>query len=162
MNLVKTTHKDHWQWAKSAGRSNYALGPMEFNVQDLNGNKMINEYVREHKIGTGSYGKVVLHRNIKDGKQYAMKYIPKTGLHTNSPLSPAIVCLVSCGLEPSCLLFQGPQGALLPIPLGLVVTSCLDMDHSSAVTTRNRCKESSAGHLGVLQAVGCSTGCNVL
>lgn len=28
-------------------------------VQDENGNKMINEYVREYKIGSGSYGKVV-------------------------------------------------------------------------------------------------------
>lgn len=27
--------------------------------QDENGNKMINEYVREFKIGSGSYGKVV-------------------------------------------------------------------------------------------------------
>jgi hypothetical protein len=28
-------------------------------IQDINGNKMINQYVRERKIGTGSYGKVV-------------------------------------------------------------------------------------------------------
>jgi nickel-dependent lactate racemase len=28
-------------------------------IQDAHGNKMINEYVRERKIGTGSYGKVV-------------------------------------------------------------------------------------------------------
>jgi hypothetical protein len=27
--------------------------------QDENGNKMVNEYVREYKIGAGSYGKVV-------------------------------------------------------------------------------------------------------
>lgn len=27
--------------------------------QDENGNKMVNEYVREYKIGSGSYGKVV-------------------------------------------------------------------------------------------------------
>lgn len=27
--------------------------------QDEKGNKMINEYVREYKIGSGSYGKVV-------------------------------------------------------------------------------------------------------
>lgn len=27
--------------------------------QDDDGNKTINEYVREHKIGSGSYGKVV-------------------------------------------------------------------------------------------------------
>lgn len=28
--------------------------------QDENGNKMVNEYVRECKIGAGSYGKVVI------------------------------------------------------------------------------------------------------
>ena len=27
--------------------------------QDENGNKRVNEYVREYKIGAGSYGKVV-------------------------------------------------------------------------------------------------------
>lgn len=30
-----------------------------FDFQDEDGNKMINEYVRECKIGSGSYGKVV-------------------------------------------------------------------------------------------------------
>lgn len=32
---------------------------MSSNFQDDNGNKMVNEYVRECKIGSGSYGKVV-------------------------------------------------------------------------------------------------------
>ncbi|KAI3518375.1 hypothetical protein L1887_07032 [Cichorium endivia] len=32
----------------------------EFPVKDENGNKMVNEYVRECKIGAGSYGKVVI------------------------------------------------------------------------------------------------------
>ncbi|PPD71891.1 hypothetical protein GOBAR_DD31209 [Gossypium barbadense] len=41
--------------------------------EDGNGNKMINEYVREYKIGSGSYGKVVLYRNSIDGKHYAIK-----------------------------------------------------------------------------------------
>ncbi|OAY71598.1 Serine/threonine-protein kinase GRIK2 [Ananas comosus] len=41
--------------------------------KDENGNKMINEYVRQYKIGSGSYGKVVLYRNTKDGKLYAIK-----------------------------------------------------------------------------------------
>jgi len=45
--------------------------------EDMNGNKMINEYIREHKLGAGSYGKVVLHRNIKDGKLYALKVFHK-------------------------------------------------------------------------------------
>ncbi|KAH9307810.1 hypothetical protein KI387_035721, partial [Taxus chinensis] len=45
--------------------------------EDSNGNKMINEYVRECRIGTGSYGKVVLHRNTKDGKLYALKVLHK-------------------------------------------------------------------------------------
>lgn len=30
-----------------------------WSAQDFDGNKMINEYVRQYKIGTGSYGKVV-------------------------------------------------------------------------------------------------------
>lgn len=49
-------------------------------TEDHNGNKMINEYVRECKIGTGSYGKVVLHRNSKDGKRYAIKAFHKSRL----------------------------------------------------------------------------------
>jgi hypothetical protein len=48
--------------------------------QDSNGNKMINEYVRECKIGTGSYGKVVLHRSKKDDKLYAIKMFHKSRL----------------------------------------------------------------------------------
>lgn len=44
-------------------------------VQDENGNKMINEYVREYKIGSGSYGKVVsivliLSLYLSQGKQF--------------------------------------------------------------------------------------------
>ncbi|KAH9288471.1 hypothetical protein KI387_032588 [Taxus chinensis] len=49
-------------------------------TEDSNGNKMINEYVREGKIGTGSYGKVVLHRSTKDGKRYALKIFHKSRL----------------------------------------------------------------------------------
>lgn len=48
--------------------------------EDENGNKMVNEYVRECKIGSGSYGKVVLYRNVSDGKQYAMKVFHKSHL----------------------------------------------------------------------------------
>ncbi|KAL4320005.1 hypothetical protein GQ457_18G005110 [Hibiscus cannabinus] len=44
-----------------------------FRSEDENGNKMVNEYVRQHKIGSGSYGKVVLYQNSVDGKHYAMK-----------------------------------------------------------------------------------------
>ncbi|KAE8734791.1 Serine/threonine-protein kinase GRIK2 [Hibiscus syriacus] len=47
---------------------------------DENGNKMINEYVREYKIGSGSYGKVVLYRNNVDGKHYAIKVFHKSHL----------------------------------------------------------------------------------
>nr|XP_029117139.1 serine/threonine-protein kinase GRIK2 isoform X2 [Elaeis guineensis] len=49
-------------------------------VPDENGNKMVNEYVRECKIGSGSYGKVVLYRSIKDGRQYAIKVFHKSHL----------------------------------------------------------------------------------
>ncbi|KAK1294996.1 Serine/threonine-protein kinase GRIK2 [Acorus calamus] len=49
-------------------------------TEDENGNKMINEYVRECKIGSGSYGKVVLYRSTIDGKQYAIKVFHKSHL----------------------------------------------------------------------------------
>ncbi|XP_010535596.1 PREDICTED: serine/threonine-protein kinase GRIK2 [Tarenaya hassleriana] len=48
--------------------------------EDENGNKMINEYVRECKIGSGSYGKVVLYRSTVDGKHYAIKAFHKSHL----------------------------------------------------------------------------------
>ncbi|XP_042452439.1 serine/threonine-protein kinase GRIK2-like [Zingiber officinale] len=48
--------------------------------EDDDGNKMINEYVRQCKIGSGSYGKVVLYRSTKDGKQYAIKIFHKSHL----------------------------------------------------------------------------------
>ncbi|KAJ8768721.1 hypothetical protein K2173_023625 [Erythroxylum novogranatense] len=48
--------------------------------EDDNGNKMINEYVRESKIGVGSYGKVVLYRSSLDGKHYAIKAFHKSHL----------------------------------------------------------------------------------
>ncbi|KAG6467323.1 hypothetical protein ZIOFF_074880 [Zingiber officinale] len=50
------------------------------NPSDDDGNKMINEYVRQCKIGSGSYGKVVLYRSTKDGKQYAIKIFHKSHL----------------------------------------------------------------------------------
>ncbi|XP_011040879.1 PREDICTED: serine/threonine-protein kinase GRIK2-like isoform X2 [Populus euphratica] len=48
--------------------------------EDENGNKMVNEYVREYKIGAGSYGKVVLYRSSIDGKHYAIKAFHKSHL----------------------------------------------------------------------------------
>ncbi|AQK45081.1 serine/threonine-protein kinase GRIK1 isoform X1 [Zea mays] len=48
-----------------------------FRSEDENGNKMVNQYVHLGKIGSGSYGKVVLYRNIKDGKLYAIKVLNK-------------------------------------------------------------------------------------
>nr|AMP82898.1 rep-interacting kinase 2 [Catalpa bungei] len=48
--------------------------------EDENGNKTINEYVRVHKIGAGSYGKVVLYRSRTDGKKYAIKVFHKSHL----------------------------------------------------------------------------------
>ncbi|CAM8961529.1 unnamed protein product [Rhodiola kirilowii] len=49
-------------------------------AEDENGNKMVNEYVREDKIGAGSYGKVVLYRSRLDGKYYAIKSFHKSHL----------------------------------------------------------------------------------
>ncbi|KAE8711339.1 Serine/threonine-protein kinase GRIK1 [Hibiscus syriacus] len=48
--------------------------------EDENGNKMVNEYVRQYKIGSGSYAKVVLYQNSVDGKQYAIKAFHKSHL----------------------------------------------------------------------------------
>ncbi|PSR95183.1 Serine/threonine-protein kinase [Actinidia chinensis var. chinensis] len=48
--------------------------------EDENGNKMVNEYVRECKIGSGSYGKVVLYRSSVDEKHYAIKAFHKSHL----------------------------------------------------------------------------------
>ncbi|PNT62252.1 hypothetical protein BRADI_4g00245v3 [Brachypodium distachyon] len=45
---------------------------------DEEGNKMVNEYVHLWKIGSGSYGKVVLYRNTEDGKLYALKVLHKS------------------------------------------------------------------------------------
>nr|VDD20479.1 unnamed protein product [Brassica oleracea] len=48
--------------------------------EDEDGNKMINEYVRVCKIGSGSYGKVVLYRSSVDGLSYAIKAFHKSQL----------------------------------------------------------------------------------
>ncbi|XP_047330431.1 serine/threonine-protein kinase GRIK1 [Impatiens glandulifera] len=48
--------------------------------EDEFGNKLVNEYVREYKIGAGSYGKVVLYRSSIDGKHYAIKAFHKSYL----------------------------------------------------------------------------------
>ncbi|MCL7051320.1 hypothetical protein MKW94_005917 [Papaver nudicaule] len=48
--------------------------------EDDNGNKMVKEYVREFKIGSGSYAKVVLYRSSIDGKRYAIKAFHKSYL----------------------------------------------------------------------------------
>ncbi|KAK9072616.1 hypothetical protein SSX86_009051 [Deinandra increscens subsp. villosa] len=48
--------------------------------EDENGNKTVNQYVREYKIGSGSYGKVVLYRSQVDGKHYAIKAFHKSHL----------------------------------------------------------------------------------
>ncbi|XP_004505984.1 serine/threonine-protein kinase GRIK2-like [Cicer arietinum] len=49
-------------------------------TEDENGNKMINEYIREYKIGSGSYGKVALYQSSVDGKHYAIKAFHKSHL----------------------------------------------------------------------------------
>ncbi|KAK4483160.1 hypothetical protein RD792_010340 [Penstemon davidsonii] len=48
--------------------------------EDENGNKTVNEYIRERWIGAGSYGKVVLYRSHLDGKHYAIKAFHKSYL----------------------------------------------------------------------------------
>lgn len=48
--------------------------------EDEFGIKKINEYIREFKIGSGSYAKVVLYRNSIDGNHYAIKAFHKSHL----------------------------------------------------------------------------------
>ncbi|KAK3126542.1 hypothetical protein QOZ80_7AG0558140 [Eleusine coracana subsp. coracana] len=48
-----------------------------FRSEDENGKKMINQYVHLGKIGSGSYGKVVLYKSMKDGMLYAVKVLNK-------------------------------------------------------------------------------------
>ncbi|XP_045803718.1 serine/threonine-protein kinase GRIK2-like [Trifolium pratense] len=48
--------------------------------EDENGTKMLNEYIREYKIGSGSYGKVALYKSSVDGKHYAIKSFHKSHL----------------------------------------------------------------------------------
>lgn len=48
--------------------------------EDDDGNRMVNQYIREYRIGAGSYGKVVLYRNQDDGKHYAIKAFHKSHL----------------------------------------------------------------------------------
>uniref|UniRef100_A0A803KR33 non-specific serine/threonine protein kinase n=2 Tax=Chenopodium quinoa TaxID=63459 RepID=A0A803KR33_CHEQI len=48
--------------------------------EDELGIKKINEYIREFKIGSGSYAKVVLYRNSIDGNHYAIKAFHKSHL----------------------------------------------------------------------------------
>lgn len=52
----------------------------EFRSNDSDGNKMLNDYVRKCKIGTGSTGKVVLYQSKKDEKLYALKIFHKSRL----------------------------------------------------------------------------------
>ncbi|XP_024384722.1 serine/threonine-protein kinase GRIK1 [Physcomitrium patens] len=52
----------------------------EFRSRDAEGNKMVNEYVWKCKLGTGSYGKVVLYQSKKDEKLYAIKIFHKSRL----------------------------------------------------------------------------------
>ncbi|KAK1565807.1 hypothetical protein Q3G72_035481, partial [Acer saccharum] len=49
-------------------------------TKNSKGKKMINEYVKERKISRGSYGKVALYRNSKDGTPYAIKTVCKSRL----------------------------------------------------------------------------------
>ncbi|CAL0304085.1 unnamed protein product [Lupinus luteus] len=48
--------------------------------KDKDGNKMINEYIRVCKIGSGAYGKVALYRSSVSGNDYAMKAFHKPQL----------------------------------------------------------------------------------
>ena len=65
--------------------------------EDENENKMVNEYVGEYKIGSSSYGKVVLYRNDVDGKHYAIKAFHKSHL-----LKPRVALLEAAMTDVLC------------------------------------------------------------
>ncbi|XP_028944353.1 serine/threonine-protein kinase GRIK1 isoform X2 [Malus domestica] len=95
--VTRTTHADESEPQCCGNRSEEILHIRELNgmicrpspvketckvvrTEDENGNKMVNEYVRECKIGAGSYGKVVLYRSLVDGQHYAIKAFHKSHL----------------------------------------------------------------------------------
>ncbi|KAK7268368.1 hypothetical protein RIF29_21066 [Crotalaria pallida] len=94
--------------------------------EDDNGNKMINEYVRVHRIGFGSYGKVALYQSCLDGKHYAIKAFHKSHLRKiRVALSETAMTDVLRELSPTS--FPSPPSSLyhhrrdfsLPIIAGL-------------------------------------------
>ncbi|GAQ84402.1 Serine Threonine protein kinase [Klebsormidium nitens] len=48
--------------------------------EDVEGHKTVNQYVKLRRLGTGSYGKVVLHKDSVTGKLYAMKILHRSRL----------------------------------------------------------------------------------
>ncbi|CAN6695715.1 unnamed protein product [Malus baccata var. baccata] len=95
--VTRTTHADESEPQSWVNRSEEILHIRELNgmicrpcpvketrkvvrTEDENGNKMVNDYVRECKIGAGSYGKVVLYRSLVDGQHYAIKAFHKSHL----------------------------------------------------------------------------------
>jgi serine/threonine protein kinase len=51
--------------------------------QDTEGHKTVNQYIKLRRLGTGSYGKVVLHKDSITGKLYAMKILHRC-VHVSS------------------------------------------------------------------------------
>jgi len=47
---------------------------------DEHGNKMLNAYVRECRIGSGSYAKVILYHSVEDKAKYAIKVFHRSHL----------------------------------------------------------------------------------
>lgn len=87
-NLGLASSTSHHVWRpRHIKFSRYAIKD-----EDCSGKKMINNYVREGNIGTGSYSKVVLCRNIADETLYAMKVVQKSRLRKIkvSPLETAL------------------------------------------------------------------------
>lgn len=57
-----------------------------FVLQDVEGHKTVNQYVKLRRLGTGSYGKVVLHKDSNTGKLYAMKILHRWVKYSNQCL----------------------------------------------------------------------------
>jgi len=48
--------------------------------EDANGDKCVNQYVRQRRLANGSYGKVALYESRPDGRQFAVKVLNKPQL----------------------------------------------------------------------------------
>lgn len=59
-------------------------------LQNIDGQKTVNQYVKLRRLGTGSYGKVVLHKDSITNKLYAMKILHRWAHFPNDELAHTV------------------------------------------------------------------------